>query len=107
MAEISLLNPQNSKAVFKSLTKESINDLSLDFICKALTKSEYEQNVIMKIMTEITDDAETVKYRGDVFDDFLDFRNCVILLRNFLKNLTICVTFQDFKRTRRHLLYGS
>ena len=64
MAEISLLNPQNSKAVFKSLTKESINDLSLDFICKALTKSEYEQNVIMKIMTEITDDAETVKYRG-------------------------------------------
>lgn len=49
MAEISLLNPQNSKAVFKSLTKESINDLSLDFICKALTKSEYEQNVIMKL----------------------------------------------------------
>ena len=50
MAEISLLNPQNSKAVFKSLTKESINDLSLDFICKALTKSEYEQNVIKKWM---------------------------------------------------------
>ena len=73
MAEISLMNPQNSKAVFKTLTKESINDLSLDFICKALTKSEYEQNVIMKIMTEITDDAETVKYRGDVFDDFLRF----------------------------------
>ena len=69
MAEISLLNPQNSKAVFKSLTKESINDLSLDFICKALTKSEYEQNVIMKIMTEITDDAETVNRIGAVKKD--------------------------------------
>lgn len=87
MAEISLLNPQNSKAVFKSLTKESINDLSLDFICKALTKSEYEQNVIMKIMTEITDDAETVKYRGDVFDDFLRFPKLRDSLAQLLEEL--------------------
>lgn len=87
MAEISLLNPQNSKAVFKSLTKESINDLSLDFICKALTKSEYEQNVIMKIMTEITDDAETVKYRGDVFDDFLRFPKLRDSLAELLEEL--------------------
>ena len=38
MAEISLLNPQNSKAVFKSLTKESINDLSLDLFVRRLPK---------------------------------------------------------------------
>lgn len=88
MAEISLLNPQNSKAVFKSLTKESINDLSLDYICKALTKNEYEQNVIMKIMTEITDDAETVKYRADVFDDFLRFPNLRVALSELLEELS-------------------
>ena len=88
MAEISLLNPQNSKAVFKSLTKESINDLSLDYICKALTKNEYEQNVIMKIMTEITDDAETVKYRADVFDDFLRFPKLRVALSELLEELS-------------------
>lgn len=87
MAEISLLNPQNSKAVFKNLTKESINDLSLDYICKALTKNEYEQNVIMKIMTEITDDVETVKYRADVFDDFLRFPNLRVALSELLEEL--------------------
>lgn len=87
MAEISLLNPENSKAVFKTLTKESINDLSLDYICKTLTKSEYEQNVIMKIMTEITDDVQTVKYRGDVFDDFLRFPDLRVALAELLEEL--------------------
>ena len=37
MAEISLLNPKNSKAVFKNLTNETINDLSLKYICDALS----------------------------------------------------------------------
>lgn len=73
MAELSLLHPQNSKAVYRTLTKEAINDLSIDFICNALTKEEFERNSIKQLLINITDDVEVIKYRCDVFDDFLRF----------------------------------
>ena len=70
MEQLSLLMPKNSKAVFKNLTDEAINDLSLNFLCDSLTEDAYEKNVILKIMSQITDDEEVVKYRCDVFEDF-------------------------------------
>lgn len=73
MEQFSLLHPENSKAVYRTLTKEAINDLSVDFICEALTKDEYERNSIKQLLINITDDEEVIKYRCDVFDDFLRF----------------------------------
>ena len=73
MEKFSLLHPQNSKAVYRTLNKEAINDLSIDFICDALTKEAYEKNSIKQLLTNITDDEEVIKYRCDVFDDFLRF----------------------------------
>lgn len=73
MEQLSLLHPANSKAVYCTLTKEAINDLSVDFICEALTKEPYERNSIKNLLINITDDEEVIKYRCDVFDDFLRF----------------------------------
>lgn len=73
MENFSLLHPQNSKAEYKTLTKEAINDLSIDFLCDALTEDAYEKNSIKQLLTNITDDEEVIKYRCDVFDDFLRF----------------------------------
>ncbi len=73
MGNFSLLHPQNSKAVYRTLTKEAINDLSIDFICQALTKEPYEINSIRQLLINITDDEEVIKYRVDIFDDFLKF----------------------------------
>ncbi len=73
MENFSLLHPQNSKAVYRTLTKEAINDLSIDFICEALTKEPYEINSIKQLLINITDDEEVIKYRVDVFDDFLKY----------------------------------
>lgn len=73
MEEFSLLHPQNSKAVYRALTKEAVNDLSIDFLCEALTKDTYERNSIKQLLINITDDEEVIKYRCDVFDDFLRF----------------------------------
>lgn len=73
MEQFSLLHPENSKAVYRTLTKEAINDLSVDFICEALTKDEYERNSIKQLLINITDNEEVIKYRCDVFDDFLRF----------------------------------
>lgn len=73
MENLSLLHPQNSNAVYRTLTKEAVNDLSLDFLCDALTEDAYERNSIKQLLTQITDDEEVIKYRCDVFDDFLRF----------------------------------
>lgn len=73
MENLSLLHPQNSNAVYRTLTKEAINDLSVDFLCNALTEDAYERNSIKQLLTKITDDEEVIKYRCDVFDDFLRF----------------------------------
>lgn len=87
MAELSLLVPENASPVFNKLTKEAINDLSLEYICKSLTESGYEQNVIMKIMSEITCDEQTVSYRTEIFEDFLRFPQLRTALSELLSEL--------------------
>ena len=98
MVEISLLNPKNSKAVFKNLTNETINDLSLKYICDALSEDEYERNVILKIMSQITCDEETVRYRCDVFEDFLKFPKLREALTELLKKLADLRDLERFQK---------
>lgn len=83
MMEFSLLYPQNIDFNVKNLTDEAVNDLSIDFLCDALTEDNYEKNCIKNIMTEITDSKEVIEYRCGVFDDFYKFPE----LRNSLSKL--------------------
>ncbi len=69
----SLLYPENSKAIYRRLTDEAINDLSVDFICEALSEDTFERNSIKQLLINISDDEETIRYRCDVFEDFLRF----------------------------------
>ena len=71
--EFSLFKPLNSTATYRTLNKEAINDLSVDFLCNALTKDPYELNIIKNLLINITDDKEVIKYRSDIFEDFLKF----------------------------------
>ena len=67
--EFSLLQPSNLEITYNTLTPQSVNDLSVDLICDALTKDVFEKNSIKNLMTNITDDERVIKYRRDVFDD--------------------------------------
>ena len=98
MEQLSLLMPKNSKAVFKNLTDEAINDLSLNFLCDSLTEDAYEKNVILKIMSQITDDEEVVKYRCDVFEDFLKFPELRNLLTTLLEELADLRDLERFQK---------
>lgn len=71
--DFSLFKPQGSTAQYRPLSKEAINDLSVDFICNALTKDPYELNIIKDLLINITDDQEVIEYRRDIFEDFLSF----------------------------------
>ncbi len=97
LEKFSLLYPKNKEANYKTLTKESINDLSIDYLCEALTTDAYERNSIKKLLINITDDEEVIRYRCDVFEDFLRFpklRDDMTALLLKLKDLREIERFQ-------------
>ncbi len=98
MENLSLLYPQNSKAEYRTLTKEAINDLSVDFICEALTKDAYERNSIKQLLINITDDEEVIRYRCDVFDDFLRFPKLRDDLTGLLEKLNDLREIERFQK---------
>lgn len=98
MEQLSLLMPKNSNAEFKNLTPEAINDLSLEFICDSLTEDTYEKNVILKILSQITDDEEVVRYRCDVFEDFLKFPKLREVLTTLLEELADLRDLERFQK---------
>lgn len=98
MNELSLLHPQNSDAKYQTLTKEAINDLSVDFLCDALTKEPYERNSIKNLLINITDDEEVIKYRCDVFDDFLRYPQLRSDLTDLLEKLNDLREIERFQK---------
>ncbi len=95
--DFSLFKPQGIEACYQTLNKEAINDLSVDFICNALTQDPYELNVIKGLLINITDNEEVIKYRCDVFEDFLNFpalRDNLTALLLKLKDLREIERFQ-------------
>ena len=74
MKNISLLFPQGkTDAPVRQLTEETINDLSVHYICQQLSRNAGEQNVIRNIMINLCDDPEVIRYRCDIFEDVLRF----------------------------------
>ncbi|MBQ3416808.1 MAG: hypothetical protein IJH32_03125 [Ruminococcus sp.] len=96
--EFSLLYPQNAEKKTAPLTPECINDLSIEFIIDALTNVKYEKDHIRRMMTQMTDDEEVIRYRCDVFDDFLRFP----VLREKMEELTLKLKdLQDLERFQK------
>ena len=69
------------------LTEESVNDLSIDFIADALTDVALERAQLRGMMTTITGDEETIRYRCEVFDDFLRFPQLREAMSGLVKRL--------------------
>lgn len=67
----SLFYPDNYVKSPLTMNAEAINDLSIDYIVTVLTEDSYEQNSIKQLMTQIECSRELIKYRCDVFEDFL------------------------------------
>ena len=96
--DYSLMFPQNANQSYKTLTPESVNDLSIEFLLDALTKQRYERDHIRKIMTRVTDDPEVIRYRCDVFEDFLRFPK----LRDAMEELVVKLAdLRDIERFQK------
>lgn len=67
--KISLFTPEGASRPYRLLSEETIHDLGMDSILKAVTPKEQEQNLILRFMSEMTADPATARYRCDVFED--------------------------------------
>ncbi len=68
---ISILFP-NGDAKFTQMSESAFHDLGLDSVCKALTSDAKEQKYISGIISNMTADVETARFRQEVFADILD-----------------------------------
>ncbi len=98
MENFSLLYPEKSKRIENALTGEAINDLSIDFIVDALTEDNYEKNLLKKIMINLTDDKETILYRRDIFEDFLNFPELRVELSELVEKLADLREIERFQK---------
>ena len=73
MMKFSLLYPENAERSFRQLSDEAVNDLSLEFILDALTDLHTERPHLLGMMTKLPTDADTIRYRHEIFEDFLRF----------------------------------
>ena len=95
--DYSLMYPPEGQRDNKTLTDEAVNDLSINFIAEALTDVKTERELICSAMKKITDDPEVIRYRCDVFEDFLKFpklRDAMIELTLKLADLRDLERFQ-------------
>ena len=87
LEKFSLLYPEGKEPAYKTLGDEVINDLSLNYICDHLTESDYEKNIIKRLMTRLESDPEVIRYRSDIFDDILRFPKLREGIRSLLEQL--------------------
>ena len=73
MNEFSLLYPQGTAPGFQKISDTACNDLSLDYILSHVAKSEYEKNLIKRMMIGVESDPDVIRYRSDIFEDFINY----------------------------------
>ncbi len=105
--EYSLMYPRNAERKSKTLTPESINDLSIDFILEALTEQKYEREHMRKIMISVTDDPEVIRYRCDVFEDFLRFPKLRSSMEELVRKLADLRDLERFQKDQDSAAFWS
>ena len=93
----SLMFPDEKRRSGVKLTAESINDLSIDFIAEALTDSAFERSQLRGMMTTITGDEKTIRYRCEIFDDFLRFPELRRVMSELVKRLADLRDIEQFR----------
>lgn len=93
----SLMFPDENRRSGVKLTAESINDLSIDFIAEALTDSAFERSQLRGMMTTITGDEKTIRYRCEIFDDFLRFPELRRVMSELVKRLADLRDIEQFR----------
>ena len=64
----SLLSPENG-GNYAELTKNTINDLSLEFLVSHLSDSDREKQILLSILEKMPIDEKIIRYRQEIYQD--------------------------------------
>ena len=67
----SILSPLDRDNVYRQLSAAACHDLGLETLCRELTNDPKERNIITAILSNMTADPQTARYRQEVFRDVL------------------------------------
>lgn len=98
MEEFSLMYPQSHAFTVQTLTDEAVNDLSIDFLVSNLSEQRNERELLKNLMTKITDDPDVIRYRCDVFEDFLRFPKLREAMETLVKRLADLKDLERFQK---------
>ena len=98
MKNFSLFYPMDYQKSPLTMNAEAINDLSVDYIIETLTEDSFEQNTIKQMLTQIECNEELIKYRCDIFEDFLKFPQLQTDLSELLAMLAELREIDKFKK---------
>lgn len=89
----SLLYPTDTEPKYNTLSPESINDLSIDYLCDNLTEDTQEKTYIKNILIKISNDPLVIQYRLDVFSDISENPELREKLKEILEQLDFLKTY--------------
>ena len=100
---ISILFPDGN-AKFTRMTDSAFHDLGLDSICKELTSDAKERKYITGVISNMTADADTARFRQEVFADILDLSQLRKKITELFERLEFMKSFGSLaKKTEEKL----
>ena len=100
---ISILFPDGN-AKFTRMTDSAFHDLGLDSICKELTSDAKERKYITGVISNLTADADTARFRQEVFADILDLSQLRKKITELFERLEFMKSFGSLaKKTEEKL----
>ncbi len=98
--DFSLFFPKDKDRTAAKLSDEAANDLSIDFIADALTQVKYEREQLRTLMTNITGDTDVIRYRCDIFDDFLRLPKLRVDMEQLVVRLKDLMDLERFQKDK-------
>ena len=95
-SKISLIYPVGTDGM-NPLKETVIHDLGLDTICEKVAGKPQEQNILLKVLSSVTDDPAVTRYRCEVFRDIYDQPQMCEELMKLLDKIDFLRDYGSFK----------
>lgn len=95
-SKISLIYPVGTDGM-NPLKETVIHDLGLDAICEKVAGKPQEQNILLKVLSSVTDDPAVTRYRCEVFRDIYDQPQMCEELMKLLDKIDFLRDYGSFK----------
>ena len=95
-SKISLIYPVGTDGM-NPLKETVIHDLGLDAICEKVAGKPQEQNILLKVLSSVTEDPAVTRYRCEVFRDIYDQPQMCEELMKLLDKIYFLRDYGSFK----------